>query len=252
MHRYASPIPEARELVSELEFVWDQIKSNTSSSSSSSPLRRSSTSPPLRTQPSYASIGGHVSRGQDSNTGGPARDSRLRVLSPVSQADEDLGQKNYAAEQGEDDEDEEEYQEARDAIHDDNPDELDDDRALRRNWASKARVDDETYNRKWRRRVEQALTKMTTEIAAMREQMETRARYNRRKGSLWAWLKWLVWVAMRQIFWDIAILGAVLLWMRLRGDRRAEERLKIAWVEVRRRLAKLRLLRRLPRILLLP
>ncbi|KAL9062208.1 MAG: hypothetical protein Q9157_009125, partial [Trypethelium eluteriae] len=28
MHKYAAQAPDARELVSELEFVWDQIKSN--------------------------------------------------------------------------------------------------------------------------------------------------------------------------------------------------------------------------------
>src|SRR5690349_9423073 len=35
MRKYASPSPDARELVSELEFVWDQVKSNVPSSSSS-------------------------------------------------------------------------------------------------------------------------------------------------------------------------------------------------------------------------
>jgi len=39
MHKYASPSPDSRELVAELEFVWDQVKSNVPSSSSSSPLR---------------------------------------------------------------------------------------------------------------------------------------------------------------------------------------------------------------------
>ena len=39
MHQYASPSPDSRELVAELEFVWDQVKSNVPSSSSSSPLQ---------------------------------------------------------------------------------------------------------------------------------------------------------------------------------------------------------------------
>ncbi|RMZ67290.1 acyl binding [Pyrenophora seminiperda CCB06] len=39
MHKFASPSPDSRELVAELEFVWDQVKSNVPSSSSSSPLR---------------------------------------------------------------------------------------------------------------------------------------------------------------------------------------------------------------------
>ena len=41
MHKYASQTDEAKQLVEELEFVWDQIKSNSQHSSSehSSPLR---------------------------------------------------------------------------------------------------------------------------------------------------------------------------------------------------------------------
>lgn len=57
MHKYAITLTEARELVSELEFVWDQIKSNSASSSSSSPgqLARSQGQ---QMPPSHASIGG--------------------------------------------------------------------------------------------------------------------------------------------------------------------------------------------------
>ena len=37
MRQYASRSPDARELVAELEFVWDQVKSNISSNASSHP-----------------------------------------------------------------------------------------------------------------------------------------------------------------------------------------------------------------------
>jgi hypothetical protein len=208
MHKYASPTPEARELVSELEFVWDQIKSNPSSSSSSSPLQ--SAHPQLHAQPSYASIGG-------SRTDIPPRPSagnnpsRLRVLSPVSQRDEEEMQRQR-------DEDEAgEFGDTRDR----DPD---------------TGMDNEIRNRKWRRRVEQALTKLTAEIAALREQMESnRSIYGpaRRRSGLWAWIKWLVWVAIRQIVWDAIILAAVALWMRWKGDGRLEKRMGVLWGRIR-------------------
>lgn len=92
MHKYASTTPESRELVDELEFVWDQIKSNSISSTNSSPLDqqmpsfsllglpRSQSRRQQRTHPSYASIG----------TGRTKEDAGgdLRVLRPVSDGDE--------------------------------------------------------------------------------------------------------------------------------------------------------------------
>ncbi|KAK2752458.1 hypothetical protein FQN54_008120 [Arachnomyces sp. PD_36] len=267
MHKYASPTPEAGELVSELEFVWDQIKSNPSSSDSSSPKQ------PLgglahqvpRSQASYQSLGGRMSRGYSNEMGGGdrerGRDSRLRVLSPVSQADEEFGRRHPGERDDEDDiDEEEEYQEARDEPYteDENNDGdeiYDQHQALReaaegggrpgRTRGGRGHNPIHNTNSKWRRRVEQALTKMSTEVAAMREQMESRALSNRRKSSPWAWLKWIAWVAMRQVFWDLAVLGVALVVMRLRGDRRLEERLKRLWREARMRRARVRFLRSL-------
>lgn len=69
MHRYAHT-PDALELVAELEFVWDQIKNNSPSSSNSSPKDRSSFADPRRfQQPS-------------SGTEGP-----MKILSPMSEDD---------------------------------------------------------------------------------------------------------------------------------------------------------------------
>ncbi|KAF7113631.1 hypothetical protein CNMCM5793_002987 [Aspergillus hiratsukae] len=291
MHRYASQTPEARELVAELEFVWDQIKSNTSSSSSSSPMQNVGV-PPLP-QPSYASIGGRLARPLYEDIIATARDnhshernrgdSRLRVLSPVSQPDELYERRGnmdavdqeaqVLEDDDEEDEEEEEYEEAQDTLYgddddhdnnqsqqnsqrfDDDPDEAQS-RGRTRGLQPAAAAGDKKHravssgerDRRWRRRVEQALTKMTAEIAAVREQMEARALANRRRSALWTWLKWIVWVTLRQIIFDLAILGMVLIWMRIKGDRRLEEKLKVGWSEVKTRLAKLKSLRRFPQL----
>jgi hypothetical protein len=254
MHRFASQTPEARELVSELEFVWDQIKSNSSSSSSSA---MQPASPPAVSQPRpqlrYGSIDSRMSRSNPNNDGDEdlavysRRDSRLRVLSPVSQSEEE------ELENSEDEDDEENYQEARDAPYDEGVEvdnSMPQDRRERRVGRRTQR--DDISNRKWRRRVEQALTKMTAEIAAVREQMELRALSNRRRSSLWAWLKWLFWIAMRQFLWDMAILAVVLIWLRMKGDRRLDQKLKAGLVKLKTQLTALRMQRRLPRLPSLP
>ena len=267
MHRYASQTPEARELVAELEFVWDQIKSNPSSSSSSSPLRSVGV-PPLPQQ-NFPSISGRLSRNDYVDTlmaRNGMRDSRLRVLSPVSQPDGRIRSRGSSLEEeNNDDEGEEVYEEAQDDIYDDDDDSTRQERsvsddedgqssnALRRNNTHNSRETPKPHDsRKWRRRVEQALTKMTAEIAAVREQMESRAVARRKRSTIWAWCKWIVWVALRQIIWDLAILGMLLIYMRLRGDRRVEDKLKAGWTEIKTRLAKLRAIRRTPRTPLLP
>jgi hypothetical protein len=165
-----------------------------------------------------------------------------------------MGRRNYQTvdegnEDGEEDEEEEDFQEARDSPYED--DEELDDNSLRRSRANRE-SDRDINNRKWRRRIEQAFTKMTAEIAAIREQIETRAVYSRRRTSLWAWLKWLVWVAIRQLCWHFVIIGVILIWMRLKGDRRLEDKLKTMWAESKKRLARIRFLRHAPRFPSLP
>lgn len=255
MHRYASATPEARELISELEFVWDQIKANTPPSTSSSPVEPVNMPTPPHTSRHYDR---RLSRSGDNDMGRhQGRDSRLRVLSPVSQPEDIPRRRGYEAqpdrfdeqhdEQGregdededEDEEDEEDFQEARNSFYDEEEQNEDPLQRVLHNGDANGEI----RNRRWRRRVEQALTKMTAEIAAMREQMESRANYNRRRTRLWTWLRWLVWVTIRQVCWDLLILGAVYIWMRLGGGRRLHERLKLAWSELRKRLAKVRFLR---------
>lgn len=324
MHRYASQTPEARELVEELEFVWDQIKANTSSSSasaasSSSPLRNSVGVPPLQypqmqappsprqqsllQQRGYGSIGGRMAHPayedmvaianannhhHHHRNNGRGESSRLRVLSPVSQPDgmyqrRGSGMRDYEYDAEErnpedDEEDEEEqYEEAQDTFDEDDDDHDHDQynnttsndghhnqedanteasslqqhhsnntpssQSISRNPSKPSKSTQPTDTRRWRRRVEQALTKMTAEVAAVREQMETRAIAHRRRTSAWAWVKWLAWVTLRQVLWDLAVLAMLLIWMRVKGDRRVEERLKDGWVVLRGRLGRLRVRR---------
>ncbi|PGH12198.1 hypothetical protein AJ80_06818 [Polytolypa hystricis UAMH7299] len=265
MHRYASGTPEALELISELEFVWDQIRNNISSSSSSSPLQPVGL--PARDQrySRYGNISDRISQSGSNEMGRRTeRDSRLRVLSPISQPDDGMRRRDYQTGDLEDheeveaeedeDEDDEEFQEARNTPYEDDESEHDDakDPHLRPSDANINEPHRDKFNRKWRRRVEQALTKMTAEVAAMREQMEARAIYKRRARSLLAWLKWLAWVTIRQLFWDAIILCAALAWMRLKGDRRLEEKLIKGFIHLRKRMKIIRLLRSIPRMPLLP
>ncbi|KAJ5917487.1 hypothetical protein N7466_011041 [Penicillium verhagenii] len=297
MHEYASQTPEARELVSELEFVWDQIKYNASSSSSSGPLN--AVGVPLlskHTGSAYGSIGdrlaGSVQDYERPNMRGDDRNSRLRVLSPVSQPEEEEyyqrspdghlveNQDDLDDEDDDDDDDDEEYEEARDSLYEDQDQDHDHDHEStnadtrsvtdhtshadersshrhRRNHTYKsgdgasssnshARASDphNLRNSPWRRRVEQALTKMTAEIAAVREQMETRSLANRRRNGVWAWLRWILWTVLRQVLWDLAMLGALLIFMRIRGDRRVESRLRSGWSTLKAKLGQIKLLRK--------
>jgi hypothetical protein len=173
--------------VAELEFVWDQIKNNSTSSSNSSPGRdRTDYSQPRQFQ-----------RPQ-SGSDGP-----MKVLSPMSQDDEDeieaekrLEHEEEAVVEGEDYKDGE-Y---------DGPDK------------EKRRI------KRWRRKVEATLLKMTAEMAALREQIETGRDWRiRRQRSIGAWIGWLIWVTLRHFLLDAVLLGLVLLWMRKRKDRRLED-----------------------------
>ncbi|RAL16842.1 acyl-CoA-binding domain-containing protein [Aspergillus homomorphus CBS 101889] len=284
MHQYASQTAEARELVAELEFVWDQIKSNTaslsSSSSSEEAVRRraglggegdagvgagSSASATGRrlSREEYARLllAASVSeRAESPRGGGYVRDdhggSGLRVLSPVSQpgvysrrGEEGDGVERHK-ENDDDEEDEEEvYAEAQDNLYNDDDNRDEDPNNYPRqqqphNYNYKVETEDPPdppsrgRPQSWRRRVEQALTTMTAEIAAVREQMEARARAQRRRSGLWAWIRWFLWVCLRQMMVDLALLGVLLLWLRLRGDRRLEVVLKVGWAEVKSRLAR--------------
>lgn len=191
MHKYASATADARELVAELEFVWDQIKHNSESSTGSSPGR-----------------GGHMYDHRDGQRGferpGTGPEGPMRVISPMSQDDEAERESERRLvyeevfEEEEEEEDEEEFNDGR-------------------------RKGDKKTKR-WRRTVELALVKMTAEIAALREQIATGREYQGKKErSLGRWLAWLLWMAVRHFFVDVVVLGIVLLWLRKRKDRRFED-----------------------------
>lgn len=242
MHKYAAPSPDAQELISELEFVWGQIKSNTSSSSSS-PGQAIDASSLQRSQELHGIAGDRTLRTEGVATQG---NSRLRMLSPVSQPEESLTRKTFERAQDEvdDEEDEEDFQEARNTPYED---EASDVAAMPTSHADRAQNKD-IQSRKWRRRVEQALTKVSVEVAAMREQMDSRALHDRRRHGLCAWMRWIAWTVMYHLFWDAAILCAVLIWMRIKGDRRFEEKLTRVIIRVKTKLATVRWLRYLPRL----
>lgn len=173
---------DARALVDELEFVWDQIKNNSASSSSSSPGRGG--------VPSYATQPRRFQQPQSGN------DGPMRVLSPMSQDDEvERESEKYNGEYNEEDEDRDGGGEK-------------DQRSIKR----------------WRRTVEQALVKMTAEIAALREQIATGREYQgKKRRSFGKYAAWFLWILVRHFLVDIVILGTILLWLRKRKDRRIED-----------------------------
>ncbi|RKF55958.1 putative acyl binding family protein [Golovinomyces cichoracearum] len=190
MHKYANTTHDARALVDELEFVWDQIKHNIVSSNASSPVIDTT----LNERFEYRSSANHDPHLHQSE--GP-----MRLLSPKSQDDEI-----------------ERDCELRQAL-------IDGDEALVE--GSSERKGFELV--KWRKSVEQTLVKLTTEVAALREQIATGREYQGKKRlKLARWISWFWWVAVRHFFVDIVIMGIVLLWMRKKKDRRIEDLLRQA------------------------
>ncbi|KAH6642385.1 acyl CoA binding protein-domain-containing protein [Boeremia exigua] len=89
MHQYASPSPDSRELVAELEFVWDQVKSNVPSSSSSSPLQ---TIDQVGTgmSASYSALERQRGSKDPDEYSDQNEDQPLQIKSPMSQSEEEL------------------------------------------------------------------------------------------------------------------------------------------------------------------
>ena len=219
MHKYATTTPEARELVAELEFVWDQIKSNSVSPSSTSPGHLGKRSSNAGMDQSYINPNQRVS-GEESTTA-----AGLRVLRPVSDGDED------------DDED----AEFEDAVrHPPTGEEDEDDDAIAVAGTNQIR-DPDLRSRKWRRRIERTLVKMTAEIAALREVVDaTRTGDSRRQNGVWAWLNWLIWVGCRHVLVDLALFGLLVVWARRKGDYRVEQGLALLWGYIREKFRRIR------------
>jgi hypothetical protein len=264
MHKFASPSPDSRELVAELEFVWDQVKSNVPSSSSSSPMQTLSQMG-MHMPPSHSYMGESrrdPRRPREANGDGRNDnddDVPLQIKSPMSQSEEELEEEEAEI-------DREEFVDAPDSQY--NPDgndvpvgmEKDSVPNLTRqrpipidtptpaprmrsllpqsipmpNFAStpmpvpNAPQPETAADKKWRGRVEQALQKMTAEVAALREQLEARRLFShtphyRLFRGIWRWL----WAAFKHIAVDILILGLVLLWMRRKKDIRLEGAIRV-------------------------
>tara|TARA_R110002003_G_scaffold120_5_gene10640 strand:- start:15085 stop:15924 length:840 start_codon:yes stop_codon:yes gene_type:complete len=248
MHKFASPSPDSRELVAELEFVWDQVKSNVPSSSSSSPLQTLSQMG-MHVPPHHSYLGESRLNEDD--------EPPLQVKSPMSQSEEELEEEEAEI-------DREEFVDAPDSQYNPNSEHVDEgvqtDLNLMRqnpmpidtptpaprmrsllpqsipmpNFASTpaaatgAPPYESAADKKWRGRVEQALQKMTAEVAALREQLEARRLFShsphyRLFRGLWRW----VWAAVKHIAVDVFILGIVLLWMRRKKDRRLEGAIRV-------------------------
>ncbi|KAF2770812.1 hypothetical protein EJ03DRAFT_350100 [Teratosphaeria nubilosa] len=226
MHEYASGTDEARELVEELEFVWDQVKSNSQHNSSGSEI--SGGSPlQLMERSGYLSSGngnGGIASSAAALEGprrtpvSDGRDGRMRVLSPVSQADED--------EQRDLDDEGEEFVDAPISQID-----VDDHGAHDPHGSSHPilpRPQVAPTDAKWRKRIESSLIKLTTEVAALREQLESRRFFSQQRNyGFWGWVLRLSWLAVQLVMADAVILWIVILYMRRRKDRRLEGAVRV-------------------------
>lgn len=227
MHRYASTTPEARELVEELEFVWDQIRNNShpASSEHSSPLQMLE----RRDYMHHHHHGGDHGGGGGSSTAA-LEGKGLRVLAPMSQADEG----EMVLEEEDQEEERDEFVDA--PVSQIDPVDLNDqsepgddaDSPAARFVPPPRHSASPTVDGRWRKRIEASLIKLTTEIAALREQLESR-RYvhHQRKHSWWGWILRLSGWAVQLIVADAVILWFVILFMRRREDRRLEGAVRV-------------------------
>ncbi|KAL9131736.1 MAG: hypothetical protein Q9217_000411 [Psora testacea] len=205
MHHYATNTPEARELVAELEFLWDQIKSNPASSSASS--REQVVRSQSMQHDSTSGYAGQGARGDGS--------SGLRMLRPLSDGDKEDDDILNEMEAGQ-------------------PNAFEEDEGINAALARPSLSNMDVRNHKWRKRVEQALVKMTIDISALREQMEAmRLGDSRGRNGLWTWVRWLVWALIRHLLVDAALLSALILWARRKRNARLEQglRLLLYWVK---------------------
>ncbi|MCJ1287533.1 hypothetical protein MMC26_006885 [Xylographa opegraphella] len=202
MHTYASSTPEARALVAELEFVWDQIRANEASSSDDS----------HPSQPAYPTT--HPEEPSPQRPG-------MRLLRPISSGDDASLESAEREDEGD---------------RFDRADDLKVSTYERR--PSGGNADYDVRNRKWRVRMERAVVQLGAEVAALREGVEARRGWGevlgggRRKRGWWAFVTWLLWAVVRHVLVDVVVVVGVVAWVR-RGSVRD---VLAAWVrEVRRR-----------------
>jgi hypothetical protein len=260
MRKYASTSPDSRELVDELEFVWDQVKSNVSSSNSSSPVHttqglglsthataaaESSTqqqSPPPA--PPFSFLNRSLKRPGVSPQRKSQQNLHLSITSPLSQSQVD--------ESSSEDGDAEEFVDAPDSqiadprppphptFSDDNksvtspqtqhPPEPPDEE-VEKALVEKKKVAAATKrapDARWRKRIEGALVKMTAEVAALREQLEARswARGGRRATFERIARQFFSFLA-KVIVFDLILLVGLLFWLRRKKDGRLEGAIRV-------------------------
>src|ERR1700712_4183864 len=229
MRTYASSSPDSRELVDELEFVWDQVKSNVPSSSSSSPGHQSNSGLGI----SIRQSGSHPPR--SSSLAGVAKETGMRVLSPLSQSQAE-------EEDEDDDQNDDEFVDAPDSQIADpprpNPHRFSSqsepppsssshlDRrpgsptpSPRKTNKSSQPTSASASDIRWRRRVEAALVKMTAEVAALREQLEARRLWSRnRHGKVLDWIWNMASAVIKHIAVDFVFLALLFIWLRRKKD----------------------------------
>ena len=128
----------------------------------------------------------------------------MQILAPSSQEDDDDGDDDDAAGIGD--------QEFTDA--------LEGNRDIRDTKPELNRLEGQRRRRNWRKRVERTLVKMTTEMAAVREGIESQKAFERRRRkSAWAWTKWFIWAAAKHLVIDAVVLAMIMIWMRWRNVR---------------------------------
>jgi hypothetical protein len=215
MHKYASTKAEARELVVELEFVWDQIKNNSQHSSSehSSPGRNFD-----RQEYVEEDNGGGITASTAALD--RTRAKKMAVLSPVSLADED-----EAGEEGA-----EEFVDAPISQVDDGDlnNQSESGREVSRFSLRRPSSAGGPTDNRWRKRIESSLMKLTMEVAALREQLETSKYLRTRRKD--AWVGWVVragWWTLQFLAADALILWIVILYLRRKDDRRLEGAIRV-------------------------
>ncbi len=229
MKVYAAGTAEARELVEELEFVWNQIRSQSGSEES---LRNTAHS-------------GAEAGAAELATGGEG-EGRLRVLSPAvskgGSGEVIEGEDASIPELEAPDNNSADEEEIRDAAS-----------SSERNpqFPLDRRRQPSPSTRKWQRQIETVLTKINVEMAALREQIDElnsssylRSGYSigRRKGvgRILSWMRWILWIAVRQMAFDGLVLGLLLLWGSWRGDDRFERWITRRWTQLRKAMERLK------------
>ena len=177
---------DAQELVSELEFVWNQIKNNSSSTTTS--------------EASITTKSRRQFQRPSSGTEGP-----MKVLSPMSEDD--------AAEQ--------EYRE-RQQRHEEELEELENDYDGDEGGGAYVKKGDKWSTKVERAlvRLSAEIAALREQITTGREWR------SRRERTFRARIGWFLWVVAKHFALDLIVIAFVLLWMRRRKDRRLEDQVR--------------------------